>query len=276
MLDQMIVIYCICDEVLKSLNIIDDQQCKMSSAEVMAFAIMSAQLYSGNYRKARLIAHHHRYFSKVLSLSQLVRRIHQVPEDAWHMVFEALQIFLRNKNCSCFIVDSFPIKAYENHKSFRAKIFSGKKYHGYCASKKAYFFGVKVHMIIDIDGVPIEFSITPGSASDIKSLQNLSLQLPKGSVLMGDKAYTNYQFEDNLKEFEEIKMLVKRRSNLSRQNLPEEEFLLCMQRNKIETVFSAIVSRMPRYIKARTERGFCLKILCFIFAYMINLFYPLV
>jgi len=276
MLDQMIVTYCICDEIVKSLNIKDDIQCKMSSAEVMTFTVMSAQLYGGNYQRARLMASHHRYFLKVLSLSQLVRRIHQIPEDAWYMLFKTLQIFLRNKNCSCFIVDSFPIKAYENHKSFRAKIFSGKEYHGYCASKKAYFFGIKVHMIIDVDGIPIEFSLTPGSASDIKSLRDLPLELPNGSILMGDKAYTDYQFEDNLRELEGIKMLVKRRSNLSRQNPPEDEFLLCMQRNRVETVFSAIVSRMPRHIKARTERGFCLKIFFFIFAYMINLFYPLV
>jgi len=32
MLDQTIVIYCICDEVSKSLNIKDDSQCKMSTA----------------------------------------------------------------------------------------------------------------------------------------------------------------------------------------------------------------------------------------------------
>ncbi|MBT3394673.1 MAG: transposase [Waddliaceae bacterium] len=35
MLDQAIVIFCICDEASKSLNIKDDSQCKMSTAEVM-------------------------------------------------------------------------------------------------------------------------------------------------------------------------------------------------------------------------------------------------
>jgi hypothetical protein len=30
MLDQMTVIYCICDEVFKSFNVKDDVQCKMS------------------------------------------------------------------------------------------------------------------------------------------------------------------------------------------------------------------------------------------------------
>jgi len=276
MLDQVIVIYCICDEVVKTLGIKDDIQCKMSTVEVMTFAIMSAQLYGGNYRRTRLVAQCHNYFYKILSLSQLVRRIHQIPEHIWILIFGALQVFLRNKNNRYFIIDSFPVKAYENHKSFRAKIFSSKEYHGYSATKKFYFFGIKVHMIVDINGVPVEFAFSPGSASDIKTLEGFAFNLPRNSILMGDKAYTNYQLEDELKEIEGIRMLVKRRANLTRQNSPSEEFFLRTQRNKIETVFSAIVSRMPRYIKARTEKGFCLKVFLFILAYMVNLFYPLV
>ena len=70
---------------------------------------------------------------------------------------------------------------------------------------------------------------------------------------MGDKAYTSYWFEDELFTFEKIKLLVKRRQNLKRQNNPEEEFILSQYRNKIEPVFSSITSRIPRYIKARSE-----------------------
>jgi hypothetical protein len=79
------------------------------------------------------------------------------------MVFTALQVFLRDENKDVFIVDGFPVPAYQNHKSFRAKIFNTKGYHGYTASKKQYFFGIKVHMIVDVDGVPIEFLFTPAS-----------------------------------------------------------------------------------------------------------------
>ena len=177
MLAQIVMIYCICDEVSKTFNIKDDIQCKMSSAEIMTFAIMSASIYGGDYRKTRLVASTYRYFSKILSHSQLVRRIHQIPEQTWYMTFLALQLILKNRDNQFFIVDSFPVKAYENHKSFRAKIFSGKKFHGYTASKKQYFFGIKVHMIIDTDGIPIEFLFSPGSSSDIKSLQDFSLVL---------------------------------------------------------------------------------------------------
>lgn len=275
MLDQMVVIYCLCDEVLKTLNFKDDLQCKMTTAEVMTFSLMSAMIFGGNFRISRLMAMHHRYFSKILSHSQLIRRIHAIPDEIWILIFKALQVILQQEDCQHFIVDSFPIKTYETHKSFRAKIFQGKRYHGYSASKKQYYFGIKVHMIISSKGIPIEFSITPGSMSDIRSLQNFSLDLPKGSILMGDKAYTNYQFEDDLANLDGIKMLVKRKSNLKRQNDYNDNLLLKHERNYIETVFSSIVSRMPRHVRARTEKGFCLKIILFILAYMFNLYFPL-
>jgi len=275
MLDQIVVIYCICDEVSKSLNIKDDSQCKMSSAEIMTFAILSANLYGGDYRKTRLVASAHGYFPKILSHAQLVRRIHQIPQHVWYVLFLALQVVLRNKNSQLFIVDSFPVKAYETHKSFRARIFQGKRFHGYTASKKQYFFGIKVHMIVDSNGVPIEFSFTPGSASDIKSLEEFSFNLPENSLLFGDAAYTSYDVEDLLKEVDNIALLPKRRKNLKRQHSQEVHFLLSHYRNSIETVFSSIVSRMPRYIRARTEKGFCLKVFFFILAYMLNIYYPL-
>ena len=91
------------------------------------------------------------------------------------MVFSALRLYLRKEVNDYFIVDSFPVAAYASHKSFRARIFRGKSYHGYSASKKAYFFGIKVHMIVDEGGIPIEFCFTGGSSSDYRGFEAITL-----------------------------------------------------------------------------------------------------
>ena len=169
-------------------------------------------------------------------------------------------MYLKKPKSQYFIVDSFPVKAYENQKSFRARIFNEKVFHGYTASKKQYFFGIKVHMIIDENGIPIEFCFTPGSTSDIEGLKELPCELPEGSILFSDKAYTSYSSEDDLLEMAKITLIPKRRNNLKRQHSGTQDYILSNIRNYIETVFSSIVSRMPRYIRARTERGFCLKV----------------
>lgn len=275
MIDQIITIYCICDEVCKVFELRDDPQCKMSTPEVMAFSIISAHSYGCNYRFTRLISIHLRLFSKILSLSQLVRRIHKIPIQVWVMVFSALQIFLRNKTNNIFIVDSFPVPAYRNHKSFRARIFNKREYHGYNASKKQYFFGIKVHMIIDTDGVPIEFCFTPANTADVKALHFFDMDLPRESYLLGDKAYNNYYFEDMIKNLKNIQVLSKRNSRHKRQHSGENNKLIKKYRNRIETVFSCITNRIPRRIQVRTEKGFCLKMFFFIIAYMLSLHHPI-
>lgn len=275
MINQAVAIYCICDEVCKSLNLRDDPQCRMSTAETMCFAVLSATLFSCDYKRTRLITKHQKYFKYVLSHSQLVRRIHAVPDHAWKMVFLSLQLLSRDKTKQSFSVDSFPIKAYENHKSFRARIFRGKEYHGYSSSRKQYFFGIKVHMVVDEDGVPIEFWFTPGSTSDIKAFREFELDLPEGATIWADRAYTDYNLEDDLLRDENIKLVARRKANSKRPHLPEVDFQLGIKRNRIETVFSSITGRMPRHLKARTERGFYLKTMFFVLAYMVQLFYPL-
>jgi len=275
MLDQTIVTYCICDEVCKGLLIKDDSQCKMSTAEVMTFAILAASMFYCDYRRTRLVALQGKYFKNILSHSQLVRRIHHVPEEAWNMAFQALRSFLQSADQCYFIVDSFPLEAFQNHKSWRAKRFSDKKYHGYSASKKRYFFGIKIHMIVDIDGIPVEFFITPGSVADIRALWGLTMDLPCGSTLYADKAYTHYELEDFLFDLEKINLIAKRKKIHKRQHPPEVAIGLSVHRNKIETVFSSITGRLPRHLRATSERGFILKVLFCILAYMVERYYPL-
>lgn len=240
MLDEKIVVYCICDEVWKAFNIKDDPQCKMS-----------ALYYGCNYQRTRLFSRALKYFPKILSLSQLVRRIHCIPYPVWMMVFYALQLFLRNKTKNIFIIDSFPVMAYQNHKSFRARIFSDKEFHGYTASKKQYFFGIKVHMVVDLNGVPIEFLFTPASTSDVSALKLFEMNLPLNSLLLGDRAYTNYSFENMLKSMRGIHLLAKRKSNHKRQHSKQEDALIKKHRNRIETVFSSITSRMRKTNKSK-------------------------
>ena len=272
--EQAIAIFCICDEVVKYFGLKDDPQCKMTTSELMTFAWLSATNFQCNYKKTRLISLTFKFFNKTLSLSRMTRRIHLIPEEVWMIVFYVLQMYLKIPNAEYFIVDSFPVRAYENHKSFRAKIFKGKSYHGYTASKKAYFFGLKVHMIIDEHGLPIEFCITPGSTADIEGLKLLPCELPRGVTLIGDRAYTNYSLEDDLLEMMEIFFQPKRKQNMKRQVSGAQEYLHASKRNKIETVFSVMVSKMPRSIKARTEKGFLLKTVLFILAFLVERYSP--
>lgn len=269
--EHVIAIYYICDEIAKNARLPHDPQQKMTDAEVMSFALISAFYYNANYHTTRLVSKTLRYYTNILSHSRIVRRIHAIPESVWFLVFTVLKMYLQKARAGYFIVDSFPIKAYENHKSYRAKIFRGKEYHGYSASKKQYFFGIKVHMIVNEDGIPIEFCFTSGRTSDIAGLKLLPCELPEGATIFCDRAYTDYCLEEDLKQMAKLNLVPKRKVTHKRQHPQSLVYILNSVRNRIETVFSSITSRMPRYIKARTEKGFYLKVFLFIMAYLLSL-----
>jgi len=266
--DKIIFIYCLADTITQSLGLRDDPQAKMTHAEIITFVMISALFYQCNYKLTRLVSLSCRLFTSPLSQSRINRRIHQLPQAVWMMIFSILREF--HQDNQEFIVDSFPVAYCQNYKRFRCKLFPGKKFHGYTASKKQYFFGIKVHMVVNSDGVPIEFVFTPGAEADIRGLRRLNLDLPETSLLFADKAYTDYELEDFLRNELNIQLISQRRGNAKRKHDCYQQLKLSLTRNRVETTFSSIISMMPRWIRARTERGFCLKIVFFILAYTIK------
>lgn len=274
MILQAIFIYCLCDELLKHHGIKDDQQCRMTSAEVMTFVIIASLHHQGNYQKARMIMKALNYFPNMLSYSRLVCRIHNIPASLWSCVFHICQETLKRDLSKDFIVDSFPIPICQNNKIFRCKLLKGKKYHGYSASKKRYFYGVKVHMIVTKSGIPVEFLLTPGAEADVRAFRRFSCDLPEGSTIFADAAYNDRRYEELLLEAASLKLVPKRKKNSKRKNSIDDEFLLSITRNRVETVFSAIKSLMPSCIRASSTKGFFLKIYFFILAYTVKRVYP--
>ena len=55
--------------------------------------------------------------------------------------------------------------------------------------------------------------ILPGSASDMRGLSALPLNLPSGSEVYADAAYTDYTVEDILHELNGISLKVMRKKN---------------------------------------------------------------
>jgi hypothetical protein len=87
-------------------------------------------------------------------------------------MFSALKTALvQTKKDFEYVVDSFPVEACHAARSYRCKILRGKGFIGYCAAKKKYYYGVKVHMITTTLGAPVEFLITPASIADITALK---------------------------------------------------------------------------------------------------------
>ena len=125
-------------------------------------------------------------------------------------------------------------------------------------------------MLTTKTGIPVEFAFLPGSASDVRALNALPLNLPPESEVYSDSAYTDYTAEDDLKQSSQINLQVMRKKNSKRQDPPWNQYIKQCTRHYIETVFSQIICVFPKSIHAVTYEGFLLKLEAFIFAFTLQ------
>lgn len=126
-----------------------------------------------------------------------------------------------------------------------------------------------MHLVVTGAGEPVEFSLEAGSEADVTVFKDLELNLPEGSIIYADKAYTDYDYEDLLEEVG-LHMKAQRKKNSKRPMAAWEEFLGKPVRQYIETVFSGLSSLLSKTIHAVTPRGFELKIVWFVLAFAIQ------
>ena len=273
---EIIAIYCWCDLILKHLTIKEDIRSAISNAEVITTAIVAVRLFSGNFESARRFLGEHGYIPNMLSKSRLNRRLHMLGHELIADLQGVIGEFFKAANPNQeYVIDSFPVPVCENIRIFHSKIYSNEKFRGYQASKKRYFYGLKVHMLVTVDGRPVEFILTPGSCADVSAFKELDLNLPDGAVVYGDKAYTDYEEEDLLLEVAGVELKPQRKNNAKRRFCRCMEYIIDRQRKMVETVFSGIARLFPKHIHAVTSRGFELKVALFACAAGFNALVPL-
>ena len=168
------------------------------------------------------------------------------------------------------VIDSFPVAVCDNMRIKCCKLLKGKDYHGYTASKRRYFYGFKVQLVVTGDGVPVDFYVHAGAEADQTGLRALAPQLPEGSVCYADAGYTDYRAEDLWADTGQQVLLAARKGNSKRPHEPAQAFLIQHFRKRVETSISGITALFPKKIHAVTAQGFALKIMLFIFAYTLR------
>jgi hypothetical protein len=268
--DQIITIYVLCDEALCALGHRQDPQCVLSDAEVMTMALVSARFFHGNFETGCGALQLMGYMPRRLSRSQFNRRLHRLGQRFVQLFSLLGQIWKQQHPQGSYVLDSFPIAACDNIRIRRCRLYQDACYRGYCASKRRYFYGLKLHLMITSQGQPIELFFSPGSLADVQTLHWFSFDLPAGSVVYADSAYTEYGIEDLLDEALQIRLLPVRKSNSKRPLPAYVHFVQNCQRKQVETTGSLIERLLPKHIHAVTAKGFELKLLLFVLAYSIS------
>ena len=260
---EIIAVYCLCDDMLKAMQRVEDRQCQMSDAEIMTTAIVAARYFGGNIELARALLRQRTYIPAMLSRSRLNRRLHRVKE-LFLALFSALAEHWKALNSqSLYVVDTFPVAVCDIYRVLRVRIYRGEAYRGYTASKRRHFYGLKIHLLVTAQGQPVEFFLTPGACGDITGLYGFDFHLPDGAQICADKAYNDYLVEEELAELG-ITLLPIRKKNSKRPHPPALSAWISAQRKVVETAGSLIQRRLPKSIHAVTAAGFEMKVVLFV------------
>jgi len=248
----------------------EDRQCQMNDAEIMTTAFVASLFFRGNHESARAMLQQHGYIPHMLSKSRLSRRLHRM-KDLCIVLFDLLSQTWKTLNTDAlYVIDSIPIAVCDNIRIRRSKIYSNEDFRGYQASKKRYFYGLKIHLMVTQDGQPVECFLTPGSFGDVDALKYYAYELPDGSIIYADKAYNDYEIEDLLKEVDHIQLIPMRKKNSKRALPPYISFVQSYHRKRVETAGSLIAQLFPKSIHAVTSQGFELKVALFVIASSLN------
>lgn len=270
MINTIIALYCLVDDLLKVSRHREDIRRHISDAEVIITALVAARFFGGNHAQSQDYLQEHGLIPQMLSASQLNRRLHAIAGLIYDLQQQLGQVWMQLDGESEYLLDSFPVAVCDNIRIRHCRLLQGEQYRGYVASKKRYFYGIRIHLVSTPAGIPVEWVFLPGAANDTRGLQTLPFNLPIGSELYVDKGYTDYVCEDNLEEADEITLQAIRKRNSKRPDSPCLAYIKQTTRHYIETVFSQITLRFPKVIHAVTVEGFLLKVSSFIWVYALE------
>jgi hypothetical protein len=273
--DQIIATYCLCDDLLQAMHHQEGPQCQMNDAEVMTTAFIAALFFRGNHESARAMLKQYGDIPHMLSKSRFSRRLSRL-QEIFVAFFNLFGQGWKTLNTSAiYVIDSLPVSVCDHIRIRRSKLYREDKFRGYMASKKRYFYGLKIHLMVTQDGQPVEWFVTHGGCSDVDAFKYYTSELPNGAIIYADRAYNDYEIEDLLKELDHIHLLPMRKKNSKRTVPPAVSFVQHYHRKRVETAGSLIAQRFPKSIHAVTSQGFELKVALFVIAYSLDCYLKL-
>jgi len=103
-----------------------------------------------------------------------------------------------------WVVDSTPVECGRSRETAKRSDLAGWAEYGYCASHSRYFWGLRLHLLCTLSGLPVAFALTGAKADERDILlamldadPNLLATHPV-QTLMADKNYYGSQFEATL------------------------------------------------------------------------------
>jgi hypothetical protein len=180
---------------------------KLSDAELVTLAVMQALL--GFASEARWLRHAR------AELRHLFPYLPQQPgynkrlRAAAPMIRHFIRVLAADTSVwtdDVWVVDSTPVECGRSRETARRSDLAGWAEYGYCASHSRYFWGLRLHLVCTLQGLPVAFALAGAKADERDVLAGMLTAGPDlvaarpGQTLIGDKNYYGRDFETAMAE----------------------------------------------------------------------------
>jgi len=161
-----------------------------------------------------------------------------------------------------WVVDSTPVECARSRETVKRSDLAGWAEYGYCASHSRFFWGLRLHLVCTLHGLPVAWALTGAKADEREVLTALLASTPWLSrddlqVVIADKAYYGKQFEAGL---DEAGIDLLRKPRKGERPRPGTEFFKPL-RQVIESVNDTLKGQLDlEHHGGRTIAGVCARI----------------
>jgi hypothetical protein len=174
---------------------------KISDAEMITLAVMQALLgYTSEARWLRYTRAHLRhlfpYLPKQAGYNKRLRRLGVT--IGWLVGVLARDTPLWTDDV--WVADSTPIECARSRETVQRSELAGWAEYGYCASHSRFFWGLRLHLLCTLHGLPVGFAVTGAKADERQALLGILDADPEltgraGQIVIADKNYYGREFE---------------------------------------------------------------------------------
>ena len=177
---------------------------KTSDAEMLTLAVMQALLgYTSETRWLRYARKHLLSMFPNLPLqSGYNKRLRKLAATMTWLIGElGRQTSIANDDV--WVVDSTPVECARSRETVKRSDLAGWAEYGYCASHSRFFWGLRLHLVCTLQGLPVGWALT-GAKADEREVLNAILDATPSlvgktrQVVIVDKAYYGRTFETGL------------------------------------------------------------------------------
>lgn len=176
---------------------------QVSDAEMVTLAVMAPMLGGGSEARwvryaRRHLRHLFPYLPAQSGYNKRLRRLGGLLDAVLGHLAAATSVFTDD----VLVVDSTPVECARSRETVKRSDLAGWAEYGYCASHSRYFWGLRLHLVATVHGLPIAYALTGAKADERSVLVELIDTTPALAhgprTVIADKNYYGRGFESTL------------------------------------------------------------------------------